>query len=308
MTFLERLLALLPGASEIGIVYAIMALGVFISFRTLNTPDLTVDGSFVLGSAVSAILCVAGHPVLALVFAFLAGALAGSVTSLLNTKLGVQPLLAGILVMLGLYSVNLRVMGNRPNVPMSKAVTIYNSIPKWFGDWQILIISLLLLIVVLLLLFFFLRTRFGLVLRATGDNEHMVRASGVHTDFTKLIGLAMSNGLVGLCGAMVAQSQKTSDIGMGTGMVVIGLACVIIGEVVFGTRSLLRRLIAVALGSVLYRIIIAIAFEVGLPATDLKLVSAVIVALALSAPKIGGGLARIKKRFSTGENGGEGRA
>ncbi len=306
MTFLERLPSLFLGASELGIVYAVMALGVFISFRTLNTPDLTVDGSFVLGAAVSAVLCASGHPLLGLALAFLAGGLAGCVTSLLNTKLGVQPLLAGILVMLGLYSVNLRVMGNKPNVKIQNGETIYNiPLSEYLGEYSRLVISVFILAIILLSLFFFLKTRFGFVLRATGDNEHMVRASGVNTDYTKLIGLALSNGLVGLSGAMIAQFQRFSDVQMGVGMVVIGLASVIIGEVVFGTKSLLRRLTAVALGSVLYRFIIAMAFELGMPATDLKLVSAVIVALALSAPKIGGVLEKLKKRFIVGDSGGD---
>lgn len=309
MTILERLPGLLLGSGELGIIYAIMALGVFISFRTLNTPDLTVDGSFVLGTAVSAVLCVSGHPVLGLTLAVLAGALAGCVTSLLNTKLGVQPLLAGILVMLGLYSVNLRVMGNQPNVPLRKSPTIYNStFTDFLGDYSELAVSFVLLAFILIALYFFLKTRFGLVLRGTGDNEHMVRASGMNTDTTKMFGLALSNALVGLSGGMIAQYQRFSDIQMGTGMVVIGLASVIIGEVVFGTRSLFRRLGAVALGAILYRFIIALAFEIGMPATDLKLVSAIIVALALSAPKIGGVLAKLKKRFSTGETGGDSNA
>jgi putative ABC transport system permease protein len=179
---------------------------------------------------------------------------------------------------------------------------------EFLGDYSELVVSLIILVIILIALYFFLRTRFGLVLRATGDNEHMVRASGTNTDLTKMFGLALSNALVGLSGAMIAQYQRFSDIQMGTGMVVIGLASVIIGEVVFGTRSLLRRISAVALGAVLYRFIIAMAFEIGMPATDLKLVSAVIVALALSAPKIGGVIAMIKKRFSTGETGGDSNA
>lgn len=306
MTILERLPSLLLGSSELGIIYAIMALGVFISFRTLNTPDMTVDGSFVLGAAVSAVLSVNGHSILGLILAFLAGALAGCVTSLLNTKLGIQPLLAGILVMLGLYSVNLRIMGNKPNIPLQKSRTIYNAPQlEFLGQFSQLIGSLVILIIIVLLLYGFLKTRLGLVLRATGDNENMVRASGVNTDLTKLIGLALSSALVALSGAMIVQFQRFYDIQMGTGMVVIGLASVIIGEVVFGTKSLLRRLSAVVLGSVLYRIIIALAFEMGMPATDLKLVSAIIVAIALSAPKIGSGLAKLKKRFPMGQNGGD---
>lgn len=306
MNFLERLPGLLLGASELGIIYAVMALGVFISFRTLNTPDLTVDGSFVLGAAVSAVMSVNGHPLLGLVLAFMAGALAGCITSQLNTRMEIQPLLAGILVMLGLYSVNLRIMGSKPNISINKSDTIY-SVPylEFLGAFSQIAVSLFILAIIVPVLYYFLKTRFGFVLRATGDNENMVRASGVNTDLTKLTGLALSGGLVGLSGAMLAQFQGFSDIQMGTGMVVIGLASVIIGEVIFGTKSLLRRLMAVVFGSLLYRFFIALAFEMGMPATDLKLVSAVIVGVALSAPKIGGGLAKLKKRFSTGEAGGE---
>lgn len=309
MTLIERLPGLLLGSGELGIIYAIMALGVFISFRTLNTPDLTVDGSYVLGAAVCAIVTADGHPFLGLFIAFLAGAIAGATTSLLNTKMGIQPLLSGILVMFGLYSINLWVMGSKPNVSLNNTTTIFDlPILKGLGKYDEITVSLILLVVILFVLYFFLKTRFGFVLRATGDNEHMVRASGVDTDSTKLFGLALSNGLVGLTGGMIAQYNGFADIQMGTGMVVIGLASVIIGEVVFGTKSLLRRLIAVTLGSVLYRIIIALAFEMNMPATDLKLVSAIIVALALSAPKIGGVFTKLKKRFVTGDNGGEGGA
>ncbi len=305
--FIERIPSLLLGSSELGIIYAIMALGVFISFRTLNTPDMTVDGSFVLGAAVSAVLTVNGHPITGLIIAFMAGTMAGCVTSLINTKLGINPLLSGILVMLGLYSVNLRAMGKQPNIPINKPTeTIYSLFRMEFlGDYREVTISFIVLSVILILLYLFLKTRFGFVLRATGDNESMVRASGVNTDFTKLIGLALSNGLAALSGGMIAQFQRFSDIQMGTGMVVIGLSSVIIGEVVFGTKPLFRRLIAVVLGSVLYRFIISLAYEVGLEASDLKLVSAVIVAIALSASKIGGGLAKLRNRFSTGEKVGE---
>lgn len=277
---------LLQGSLEQGIIYAIMALGVFISFRTLNMPDLTVDGSFTLGAAVSAVLCVNGQPIAALVMAFAAGCIAGSATALLTTKLKIQPLLSGILMMLALYSINLKVMGNKANIPLSKVLNI-PTIFTPFDDTAVenyirMLLSTAILIFVLLLLYYFLKTRFGLVLRATGDNDRMVRALGVNTDFTTLIGLALSNGLVALSGAMIAQYQSFADISMGIGMVVIGLASVIIGEVIFGTKSLLRRLIAVILGAVLYRFIIAAALRMGMPPTDLKLVSAIIVTLALS--------------------------
>ncbi|MGB3914945.1 MAG: ABC transporter permease, partial [Dethiobacteria bacterium] len=265
-------LATVLSSVELGVIYAIMSLGVFISFRTLNMPDLTVDGSFVLGAAVSAVLCTAGRPLAGIILALAAGALAGSVTALLHTKLKIQPILSGILTMLALYSINLKVMGNRANIPLLNQKTIFN-LPEWMPgpDYAALIISLLLLFTVMILLYFFLKTKIGLVLRATGDNEQMVRALGVSTDLTKLIGLALANALVALSGALIAQYQSFADVGMGIGMVIIGLASVIIGEAIFGTSNLLRRLIAVILGSIVYRLAIAFALELGMPPTDLKL-------------------------------------
>ncbi len=284
---------------ELGVIYAIMALGVFLSFRTLNMPDLTVDGSFVLGAAASAVLCTAGRPLAGIVLALAAGALAGCATALLHTKLKIQPILAGILTMLALYSINLKVMGGRANIPLLNLKTVF-SLPQWMPDLErsALIISLVVLIVVMILLYFFLKTRMGLVLRATGDNEQMVRALGVSTDLTKLIGLALANALVGLSGALIAQYQSFTDVGMGIGMVIIGLASVIIGEAVFGTVSLGRRLIAVVLGAILYRLVIAFALELGMPPTDLKLISAVIVCAALSMPAIKEQYSSLKKRIS----------
>ncbi|HBV87811.1 ABC transporter permease [Desulfosporosinus sp.] len=289
----------LMGSFELGIIYAIMALGVFISFRTLNMPDLSVDGSFVLGAAVSAVMTLSGHPFLALGVAFIAGCGAGSITALLHTKLKIQPLLAGILTMLALYSLNLKVMDGRANIPLINKVTVFSALQETaIGDYSKLVFSLAVLTLLLLILFLFLKTRLGFVLRATGDNDHMVRALGVNTDSVILVGLAISNGLVAVAGALIAQSQSYVDVGMGIGMVVIGLASVIIGEVVFGISSLLRRLIAVVLGSVLYRLIIAIALEIGMPATDLKLVSAVIVALAMAMPIIKKRLSVVKRKSS----------
>lgn len=287
------------GSLELGIIYAIMALGVFISFRTLNMPDLSVDSSFVLGAAVSAVMSSNGHPFLSLGIAFLAGCGAGSITALLHTKLKIQPLLAGILTMLAFYSINLKVMGGRANIPLINKATVFNVIGKTaLGDNSTLIFSLAVLLLMLFLLLLFLKTRLGFVLRATGDNDHMVRALGVNTDSVILIGLALSNGLVALSGSLIAQSQSYVDISMGIGMVVIGLASVIIGEVVFGTSTLLRRLIAVILGSILYRLIIAFALELGMPTTDLKLVSAIIVAIAMAMPVIKKRLSVVKRRLT----------
>lgn len=297
----------LQGSVELGIIYAIMALGVFISFRTLNIPDLTVDGSFVLGAAFSAVLCSNGHPVTGLVLGLIAGCMAGCVTALFHTKLEIQPLLAGILVMLGLYSINLKVMGTRANIPLINKTTVFSFLEGTPAEsYSQLIIPLVLLVIILILLLLFLKTKLGFVLRATGDNDQMVRALGVNTDTVILIGLAVSNGLVALSGALIAQYQSFTDISMGIGMVIIGLASVIVGEVIFGTNSLLRRLIAVVLGAILYRLVIAVALEMGMPATDLKLVSALIVAFALSMPVIKkrGGFFKKKLAASSTERGG----
>ncbi|NLE27762.1 MAG: ABC transporter permease [Clostridiaceae bacterium] len=291
------------GSVELGIIYAIMALGVFISFRTLNMPDLTVDGSFVLGAAVSATLCSGGHPLVGLALAFAAGCLAGSVTALLHTKLNIQPLLSGILVMLGLYSINLRVMDGRANIPLLNKATVFSLLQGTpLEESATLLIPSIILLSMLILLFLFLKTQFGFVLRATGDNDQMVRALGVNTDLVILIGLALSNGLVALSGSLIAQYQSFADISMGIGMVIIGLASVIIGEVIFGTTPLLRRLVAVILGAMLYRLVIALALELGMAPTDLKLISALIVTLALSMPSIKAYLIFWKKKHSSPYN------
>ncbi len=292
----------LIGSIELGMIYAVLALGVFLSFRTLNTPDLTVDGSIVTGAAASAMLCTLDvHPVIGLIAAFAGGACAGAVTALLNTKLKIQPLLAGILVMLGIYSINLRIMGNKANLPLTRSDTIYSKAAELFPqDSAKLIIGGLMLILSIALFFFFLKTRLGFALRATGDNEEMVRAAGISSDNMKLLGLAVSNGFVGLAGGLLAQYQGYADIGMGVGMVVIGLASVIIGEVIFGTSCLLRRLIAVCLGAIVYRLVLAIALNFGMQATDMKLVSAVIVVIALSLGVLGESFSIRKKKRGAG--------
>lgn len=272
------------GSFEQGMIYAVLALGVFLSFRTLNTPDLTVDGSVVTGAAASALICsIGGNPFIGLLLAFVCGCIAGAVTALLNTKLKIQPLLAGILVMLGLYSINLRIMGSRPNIALTRSDTIYKLAAQVLPEnYSALLVGIIILTIVIVIFFFFLKTRLGFALRATGDNEQMVRAYGINSEGMKVLGLALSNGFVGLAGGMLAQYQSFADVTMGTGMVVIGLASVIIGEAIFGTKSLVRRLIAVSLGAILYRLIIAQALAFGLPTSDLKLVSAIIVAGALA--------------------------
>lgn len=290
------------GSVELGMIYAVLALGVFLSFRTLNTPDLTVDGSIVTGAAASAMLCSMGvNPLIGLAASFAGGACAGAITALLNTKLKIQPLLAGILVMLGVYSINLRIMGGRANLPLTTSDTLYSKAAEVFpAEWASMIVGVIVLALIIAIFFFFLKTRVGFALRATGDNEDMVRASGISSDNMKLLGLAVSNGFVGLAGGLLAQYQGYSDIGMGTGMVVIGLASVIIGEVIFGTSNLLRRLIAVALGAIVYRIILAIALTFGMQASDMKLVSAIIVIIALSLGVLGESFSLRKKKRGAG--------
>ena len=299
-------------ALELGLIYSVLALGVFLSFRTLNTPDLTVDGSIVTGAAVSAVMCTAASEmdpavqgiicIAGLLLAFLFGMGAGAITALLNTKLKIQPLLAGILVMLGIYSINLRIQG-KANINLNSAPTLYKMVEDAMGDfrWSSIILGAVIAAVIILLLFAFLKTRKGFALRATGDNEEMVRAAGISSDNMKLLGLSVSNGLVGMAGGMLAQYQGYSDVGMGTGMVVIGLASVIIGEVLFGTSSLMRRLIAVALGAVVYRMVIGVALYIGMPPTDLKLVSAVIVTIALAMEMMGESFSVRKRKSKGGE-------
>lgn len=293
----------LLGAIELGTIYAILALGVFVSFRTLNMPDLTVDGSIVTGMATSAVLCVAGvNPYIALVGAFIAGACAGLLTGFLHTKLKIQAILAGILVMLASYSINLRIMGKTPNIPLTKSDTIYKMADQIMpSKYSGIILGIIILVVIIALLYMFLQTRIGFVFRATGDNEDMVRAAGVSGDTMKLLGLALSNGLVGLAGGMLAQNQAFADINSGTGMMVIGLASVILGEVVFGMSTLLRRLIAASLGAILYRIIISQALYIGMESSDLKLVSAIIVAMALYLGLLGERGAKIRKKRGKNE-------
>lgn len=277
------------GSVELGLIYAILALGVFLSYRTLNTADLTVDGSIVTGAAVSAMLCSIGvHPLASLLVAFAAGACAGAITSLLNIKLKIEPLLSGILVMLGLYSINMHIMGNRANLALLKSPTLYKIVESALPgfDHSALLVSGLFLAIIVIGFYLFLNTRLGYCLRATGDNEYMVRASGINSNAMKILGLAMANGFVGLAGGLLAQYQSYAEIGMGTGIVVIGLASVIIGETIFEffakSIPLLLRLVAVCVGSVLYRLAIAFAISAGMPANDMKLISALIVTVALS--------------------------
>ena len=268
-------------ALELGFIYALVALALFLSFRILNIADMTTDGSFTLGCAVSATVAVAGHPWLALPAAMIAGAAAGSVTAMLQTKCRVPSILAGIITNTGLYTVNLAVMGFSSNVNMLRAATIFTA----FSGMK-LIPALLITLFMAALLVVFLNTRLGLSIRATGDNPDMVRASSINTGLTVTIGLALSNSITALSGAVLAQYQKTADINLGTGMVIIGLASLIIGETVFRSRKIWVKVLGAVVGCIIYRFIIAIALRLDLPSECLKLVSAVIVAIAIALPTI----------------------
>ena len=274
-------MAVITSALELGFIYSLVALALFLSFRVLNIADMTTDGSFVLGCAVSATLAVAGHPYLALPAAMLAGACAGTVTALLQTRWGVPSILAGIITNTGLYTVNLAVMGFSSNVNMMKADTIFSVFPG-----MKLVPAVIITVAIAALLVLFLSTRLGLSIRATGDNPDMVRASSINTGFTITIGLAVSNSITALSGAVLAQYQKTADINLGTGMVIIGLASLIIGESIFRKGKLWVKALGAVVGCILYRFIIAIALRLDLPSECLKLVSAVIVAVAIALPTI----------------------
>lgn len=290
--------AIVQSALELGFIYALVAMALFLSFRVLNIADMTTDGAFTLGCAVSATAAVAGHPVLGLVLAILAGACAGFVTAFLQTRMGVPSILAGIITNTGLYTVNLAVMGFSSNVPMLKTPTVFTAAKAALGDGAPykLILAAGITLVVCAALIAFLGTRLGLSIRATGDNPDMVRASSINTAFTITVGLCISNSMTALSGAVLAQYQKSADINLGTGMVVIGLASLIIGETLFGRGGMWIKAAAAVAGSVIYRFIIAIALRANVPSECLKLISAIIVALAIAAPSLKKNLTMYRRR------------
>ena len=276
-------------ALELGFLYALVAMALFLSYRILDIADLTTDGCFVLGAAVSVTVTAAGHPILGVFAAMLAGACAGFVTAFLQTKLGVPSILAGIVTNTGLYTVNLMAMGWKSNQSLLGGKTIFTMLREAGigGDWYELLLAAFITILAGVLLTLFLGTRMGLSIRATGDNPDMVRASSLNPSFTVTVGLCLANVLTALSGAIVGQYQKTVDINSGTGIVVIGLACLIIGETLLGRRSVKKGVIAAILGSIVYRFIYAIVFYTKIvPVECLKLLTAVIVALAIAAPSI----------------------
>lgn len=286
---ISGILLAFQGAASQGILWGIFVLGVYITFKILDIADMTVDGSFALGGCVCATLIV-GHgmnPILALILSTLAGVLAGAVTGVLHTIFEIPSILAGILTQISLWSINLRIMG-KSNIPLLKSETIFSEIAEVTGMKNSLvagIIGLIIVVAIIALLYWFFGTEIGSALRATGNNEDMIRALGVNTKMTKLLALMMANGLVGLSGALVCQSQKYADIGMGTGAIVIGLASIVIGDVLFGkVRNFAGRLASGVVGSVVYFLIRAIVLQLGMDANDMKMLSAIIVALALCIP------------------------
>lgn len=280
---LETMLSLLkstPGAIELGLLYALMALGVYITFRILDFPDLTVDQSFTTGAAIAAIMITNDFsPWLATLGAFGGGLIAGACTGLLHTKGKINGLLSGILMMIALHSINMRILG-APNLSLLGVDNIFSSM-------SVLLFMFIVAFVVKVLLDVFFKTDLGLALRATGDNERMIRSFGANTDTTKLVGISLSNGLVALSGAFLAQYQGFADISMGIGMIVVGLASVIIGEAIVGKRSIFLATLSVIIGAVVYRIVVMIALRVpGFETSDLKIITAVIVILALLIPSV----------------------
>lgn len=275
-------------AVELGLIYAIMALGVYLTFRILDFPDLTVDGSFTTGAATASILIVNGtNPLVATVCAFFAGAAAGVITGLLHTKGNIDGLLAGILTMIALYSINLRIMG-KANISLLGEDTVMSPLREngWLGSWISVGLMVLGCLVAVAIIVWFLHTDVGMAMRATGDNPEMIRSFGVSTDNQKILGLALSNGLVAFSGALIAQFQGYADIGMGIGIILIGLASVIVGQAIFSQRFIWLAALAVVFGAVLYRLVIQFALGAGLEVNDMKLISAVLVVLALILPQV----------------------
>ena len=296
------LLAMFSAVAQ-GMLWAMLALGVYITFRLLDFADLTCEGSFAMGACISAVMTVTYHmnPFISLIFGFLGGAIAGTVTGLLNTKLKIPPILAGILSMISLYSINLRIMSDKANLPInvreegveSMVTLVQKLLPESIRTMSqtttviAACIGVIFCVLSVAALYWFFGTELGSAIRATGNNEKMIRALGVNTDHMKLVALALSNGFIALSGSLVAQNQKVADVGSGTGAIVIGLASIVIGEVLFAKATSFKwRLTGIIVGSIVYRMIVAIVLQLGMRSSDLKLLTAILVAIALSVPRL----------------------
>ena len=283
-------MTLFIGSLQLGLIYGFLAIGIYISFRIMNIPDLTAEGSFTFGLVVAAVFADLGHPILGIVLALAAGALAGVMTGALNVYLRIPAILAGILTMSGLYSVNLLTMDSKANLTLIGVDTIFSLTAPLFGgdlDLAKTLVNLVLVALAVFLIYTFFKTRIGLSIRATGDNEYMVRASSINIGVTKILALALSNAIIALSGGILAQYQQFADISSGVGMLVVGLASVIIGEAFLGQRGILCGLCAAVLGSIIYRLLIALAYQTNIfPSAAFRLISAVIVTIALAIPAI----------------------
>ncbi|GHU74176.1 ABC transporter permease [Clostridia bacterium] len=303
MAVIQSAISLGIPAVSLGLLWSIMVIGIYITYRILDIADLTVEGSITLGAAACTAMIRAGHgAILGTILAFVCGLLAGFITGILHTKLRIPALLSGILTMIALWSINLHVMGTA-NISILRMKTLFTPIQSLgmskYASW--IIVGGGLAIIIITALYWFFGTELGSALRATGNNPNMVRANGVHTDTMIIIGLMLSNGLVSLSGALIGQSQSFADIQMGMGSIVIGLASLIVGEVLFGKRHLFVRLLSVVLGAVAYRIIIALVMELGMNPNDLKLFTAITVAAALSMPHVAARLRGARKPPSVKE-------
>lgn len=297
------MLNIILGAISLGLLWAVMTIGVYITYRILDIADLTVEGSIAMGAAIAAKAVSMGiNPFAATALALIGGLAAGLVTGLLHTKLKIPALLSGILTMIALYSVNLHIMG-KANISLLRMDTVYTPFTKigLSNTNAVIVLGFICVSAVVGILYWFFGTEIGSAIRATGVNPHMVRAQGINTNAMKIIGLVISNGLVAVSGAMIAQSQNFADVQMGTGSIVIGLASVIIGEVLFGRRSFFSRLLSLVLGAITYRIIIAFVLKLGMPANDLKLFTAITVAVALALPMFKTYLHPVKISIKEGE-------
>lgn len=282
--------ALIQSALELGIIYGIIALALFLTYSMLNVCDLSTDGCYTMGAAAGAVVALAGHPFLALFAAMATGVLSGLVNAFLQTKMKVESMLAGIIVNTGLYTVNICIMG-KSNLNMNTTTTVFSMMKDLLKgtaleSYSKMIVALIFLVIIAVLLALFLGTRLGLSIRATGNNIAMVKSSSINPAMTTTVGLCMGGAMTALAGCLLGEYQKSVDVNMGTGMVTVALASLIIGETIFGRRTIKVRILGVILGSCLYRVIVAIALRFNLPASALKLVSAVIVGIAISIPAI----------------------
>ena len=304
MTF-SAALGLGQTALELGLINSLTVLALFLSYSMLNVCDLSTDGCFTLGACVGAVVAISGHPWLSLPAAMLAGVVSGFVTALLQTRMGVESLLAGIIVNTGLYSINIAVMGNSSLLNMNKTETVFTLAKNLLKGTALasqykLLVALVAVIVVIVFLSLFLRTRLGLAIRATGNNPDMVRSSSINPAFTTTVGLCVANAFTALSGCLLAQSQKSVNIDIGTGMVTIALASLLIGGTFMGRGSIPKRAVGVVLGSFIFRLVYAVALRFDMPASMLKLVSSVIVIIAISGPYLKGQVPMLRRRLGHG--------